>query len=98
MAIPNPNPIVVPAVEKTYPHIWIRSFQVVVEGTAKGSLVIEYFPYNVDTGEILTSAPKVISTDRFWELIAAEPLANSAMESVFVGFNAIKNWVDENPS
>jgi len=95
MAIPNPNPVVIPPVteEKTYPHLWITNMRVRSPSLTSGSFMLEICPYNGETGEILNTDSKRIFFD-LWDAVRDVPEAAQAMQAVFNSVPHILAWLE----
>lgn len=96
MAIPNTQPVVIPASEeKTFPHLWIKRISINSPNSSEGQLAISTVPYNADTGEIADVEPTVIRSNELWAVINNVPEAAQAMGAIFNAVPYLTAWLEE---
>jgi hypothetical protein len=94
MAIPNKNPLTVPASEeKQFNSLWISELRIYAPTTTTGGVSLTLTPFNEKTGEI--APPEMIETiviSDLWALIAEVPEVAAAMGAVFAAVPAIQDY------
>lgn len=92
MPIPINPPIVTEAIpSKSYDQWFYTDFKATNLTSSGGDLSFTKMPQNSATGELLTSQAVNICVP-FWAVVAAKPLAASAMDAVLAALPEIEAW------
>lgn len=94
MAIPLPEPVVVPSTsEKTFPDAWVRELNVTAQDATSGSATFVIYPFNAQTGEVHMErqAPEILSIP-LWQGCAEIPEVAAAMAAVLAAVEPIRAW------
>jgi hypothetical protein len=96
MAIPNPNPVVLPPRdEQQFPHVWLKTINISAPTSASpGWFRIEFCPYNSSTGQGLWDDVSVVTSESLFQMVNEIPLAATAMNAIFEAFPHIREWVN----
>jgi hypothetical protein len=94
MKINAETPVITPPQEpKQYPHLWIRSLELVAEDLETASLSATFCPYNADTQELMSEKQERFATNQLWLLIKEVPEAAEAYAAIAASVPAIRAWI-----
>jgi len=93
--IPSPNPVTIPAEGvKTFPDLWIHSFNIIVPSLSTGYVRLELLPYNASVPEILGGVPTTVLDLPLEYALSAVPTIQTIFDTLYNSISSFQTAFD----